>query len=339
MMFEQGEVLLLLLLLPLFAGFFTWRSRRRDALLGRIAEASLLDVLTEYIDYRRRLWKSAFWLLALGSLIVALSRPVWGFTDNTIDVSGLSVMLVLDVSTSMDAQDVLPSRLERAKLTARELIESRSGDEFGLVIFAGTALVQLPLTADVNAAVTFLNAADTESITRQGTALETALRLALRSFDERFTAERAIIVMSDGENHMGQPLLAAEEAAVRGIPIFALGYGLADGAPIPIAGAVGESENYKSDRDGNLVITRLDEEMLQQVAEISGGTYQRAGESGIEVVNLLNSLADMRGGILESRVEPRQVSRFGIFVGLALLFLAGDILLSERRPVDKVNIP
>lgn len=330
-MFIQGEILLLLLLVPLFAGFFYWRTQRRVARLARVGDTHLVAALTLQLDMRRRRWKSGLWLLALGSLVIALARPVWGFADSVIDVSGLSVMIVLDVSASMDAEDVLPSRLERARLTARELIESRVGDEFGLVIFAGMAVVQLPLTADTNAAMTFLNAADTQSITRQGTALETALGLALRSFDERVTAERAIIVMSDGENHQGEPLLAAEEAAARGIPVFTLGYGSETGAPIPIAGAIGEQENYKSDRNGNLIITRLDEATLRQVAQISGGTYQRAGESGIEVVNLLNALAELQGGSLETRNEPQQVERFGLFVGLALLFLSVELFLPEQR--------
>lgn len=331
-MFEQVSTLSLLLLMPLLLGFFLWRSRVRTHEFQRLGDPELMKRLAADVDESRRRWKSGLWLLSVGALILALARPVWGVEENLLQARGLSLVLVLDVSASMDAQDVLPSRLERAKLAARQIIEARSGDAFAIVLFAGGAFIQLPLTADATSALTFLSAATTDSITQQGTALASALDLALLAFDDRLSDEGAIVVMSDGENHEGEPLRPAQAAAVRGIPIHTLGYGDSEnGSPIPIADALGEAERYKADRFGNLIITRLEPDTLRQVAEVTGGTYQQAGESGVEVVNLLNSLSQMRGGPLEERAQTAAVDRFGWFVMLALFALTADILLSERH--------
>ncbi|NJL54626.1 VWA domain-containing protein [bacterium] len=329
-MFEQPFYTGIALLLPLSILFFVWRSRERERSLRLIGDEMLLARLTLASERQRR-WKAAFWLVTVAALIIALARPVWGIEEDVLQVRGLSLVFVLDVSASMDAQDVVPSRLERAKLAARQIIEARSGDAFAIVLFAGGAFVQLPLTSDVEAALTFLNAATSRSITQQGTALAAALELALRSFDERLASQGAIITMSDGEDHTGDPLPAAQEAALRGIPIHTLGYGDSEnGAPIPIEGALGEAERYKTDRFGNLVITRLEPETLRLVSDVTGGTYQRAGESGIEVINLLNILAAMPGGPLGERTQTRAVGHFPLFVGLALMALTADILLNER---------
>lgn len=329
-MFEHPFTLLLLLILPLALGFFTWRSRARARALRLIGDSALLTRLVPAVEKQRRR-KSALWLAAVAALVVALARPVWGVEADVLQVRGLALVFVLDVSASMDAQDVSPSRLERAKLAARQIIEARAGDAFAIVLFAGGAFVQLPLTADAEAAVTFLNAATSRSITQQGTALATALSLGLRSFDDRLTGQGAIIVMSDGESHTGDPLIPAQAAADRGIPVHTLGYGdSVNGAPIPIEGALGEAERYKADRFGNLVITRLEPEALRRVAEVTGGTYQRAGESGIEVVNLLNTLATMREGPLGERTQTRAIDRFSLFVALALIALTANMLLDER---------
>lgn len=303
----------------------------RVRMLARLGDTGQILLLSSRIDQRRRSLKSALWLFAFACLILAAARPAWGVMQGTVEVTGAAVMIVLDVSVSMDAQDVLPSRLERAKLTARELFEEFRGGAVGLVLFAGTGFVQLPLTTDMASAALFLTAASSASITQQGTAIEPALRLALRSFDQRSLARGIIILMTDGENHDGDPLAAAQEAAGRGITIHVLGYGADEGAPIPLRSQDGQITGYKSDQFGNLVLTRLNEPVLQEIAEITGGIYRRATNSGIELFDLLNVIEQAEGVVLEPRLRVRRVERFSLFVLLAVIALGIEIILPETR--------
>ncbi len=329
-MFESPTALLLLGIIPAFIVFFIWRERARRRAAAVLGDVELIRQLMALIP-ARRYQKSALWLVALAALVIALARPVWGIDEEFIEVEGIALMIVLDVSASMDAQDILPSRLERAKLAARTLYQESQGDQVGLILFAGNAIVQFPLTSDILTAQTFLNAASSESITRQGTAMEDGLRLAIAAFDERIASDMVIVLMSDGENHQGQPVLAAEEAAERGILIYAIGYGTQAGAPIPEYDAQGEVIGFKSDTAGNLVFTQLDESILAEVAEVTGGTYQPASDSGIEIIDLLNEIGELERGILERRTDVKAVERFGLFLALALLALSIEIVLPETH--------
>lgn len=283
-----------------------------------------------------RRMKAGLWLATVGMLIIALAQPVWGLATQRVETRGIAIMLVLDVSVSMDAEDVFPSRLERAKLAIREILTNNAGNEFGLILFAGTAFVQLPLTADINVAMNFLNAVDTEVIGQQGTALAVALQLALDSLNIRTAEQSMIVLFSDGENHSGEPLQVAEVIAERGIPIHTLGYGdPVDGAPIPLRDDdTNDIEGYKSDRFGNLVLTRLNEAILQDIAEMTGGLYRTATDSGIEIIDLLNRIAEAEAGDLGARTNTQRVNRFSIFVALAVLFLTMEIFSSGTQQTD-----
>lgn len=332
-MFLNPGVLVLLLLVPLALVFFVWRERARQRALRRIGQPGLVDALRGDFDERRRGWKSALWLLALAALVLALARPAWGVGEQVFEAEGIAVMVVLDVSGSMDATDIQPSRLERAKLDARRVFESRQGDQIGLVLFAGDAFVQFPLTSDTLAALAFLDAANTNTITRQGTAIASALNLALETFDPRLTSEAVIILMSDGEkrdDRLGlEPVL--DDLAQRGVIVHTIGYGTPEGAAIPIRDDDGDIIGYRVDRADNIVVTRLEEEVLEDIAAATGGLYQRATDSGIELVNLLNELNTLRTAVLESRLEVVRVERFGLFVLVAVVALGLDMLLPETR--------
>ncbi len=330
-MFANPNVLILFLLVPLFAGFFVWRNRVRRLAISRIGEPDLINNLAAQVDSKRRLWKSILWLSALGFLIAALARPVWGVEAQATQAEGVSVVVVLDISASMDAEDIAPSRMERAKLDARQIFEQSEGNALGLVLFAGSAFVQFPLTIDSLSAVAFLNAASTASTTEQGTATGEALQTAMGLFDVGNAASSMIVLLTDGENHIGDPLLAAEEAARRGITIHVVGYGSEEGATIPIRDESGAIVDYKTDQAGNLVMTRLDETLLRQIAETSGGLYQRASDSGTEVQNLLDAIDTAESSVLNSRPLVRRVERFELFIALALLALTLEIFLPERR--------
>ncbi|MEQ8673367.1 MAG: VWA domain-containing protein [Aggregatilineales bacterium] len=333
-MFQNESLLLLLLIVPVFMMFYGWRVRVAHHSLRNVVDQSLLSTLVYGDISRRRAIKAGLFILTLICLIVAIARPVWGVVEEVTQVQGVSIMVVLDVSASMDAEDVLPSRLIRAKLAIRELMDNRRGDEFGLILFAGTAFIQMPLTADINTAINFLDAASSDSISNQGTAVGDALDLARQSFSARSLPFSTIVLLTDGENHQGDPEEAARQLGELGIPVHVIGYGdPVDGVPIPVRDESGEVITYKSDRAGNLVLTRLDEDILQEIATITSGTYQRAGESGIEVIDLINAIDTIDSGTLEESLQVRQIERFGIFVLLAVVFLSLEMFIPEAKRV------
>lgn len=323
-------LLLLALLIPAVA-FFAWRNRVRLLALRRLGDPALIRALSPMVSTERRLWKSGLWLLCAAALVVALARPVWGVDLEVIETQGVSVMIVLDVSNSMNAQDLVPSRLERARLVIRELFDGLSGNEIGLILFAGTAFVQFPLTTDSVSAQSFLSAVSTDTITLQGTAIEDALRLAMNTFGAQSPAAKVIILMTDGEGTDGDALSAADDAAAAGITIHAVGFGDAQGAPIPILDEQGQISGYKSDNAGNTVLSKLDEALLQNIVERTGGMYQRAGSG--EAAALAQAIEALQTGMFETRTEERGVERFGIFVALALVALSLEMLLPETRRV------
>jgi Ca-activated chloride channel family protein len=228
MTFTTPLFLSLLPLVLLMAAFLMARSQARSTALRRIGDAELVQMLLAQVSYQRRRWKALCWLAALGALIFALARPVWGIELQRIEKEGLAVMVVLDVSRSMDAQDVLPSRLERAKLDLRELFAALEGNDVGIVLFAGQAVPYMPLTYDMSAAQLFIQGAATNAITAQGTAIAAALNTALDSFDPRSSAQHIILLITDGENHEGNPRDAAQLAVDDGVIIHVMGYGHSD---------------------------------------------------------------------------------------------------------------
>lgn len=325
------NALILLILPALILVLMAWQGRQSIKQLNRLGDASLIQSLTDQVNYRNRRWKQGLWLGTLCFVILALARPAWGIADEVIEAEGVAVIVVLDVSASMDARDVSPSRIERAKLAARQLFEQSRNYEMGLILFAGDAFVQFPLTNDYLSAITFLDAASTDSVTRQGTAVADALQLAIDSFDERIAAESIIVLMTDGENHEGLPIQAAEAAAEQGITIHVLGFGTPDGATIPILNEAGEVVEVKTDFDGGVVVSRLDEMTLIQIAEAANGIYRRATTSGIEIIDLLNAMQEVEAQDRASRLQIRKIDRSGIFIFLALITLGSSILLQERR--------
>jgi Ca-activated chloride channel homolog len=331
MNFENPANLLLLIFLPAAIIFFIWRNRVRYANLLRLGDETLISSLMLHHKSYWNWWKSALWLTALVSLILALARPVWGQDVSTVEVEGVSVMIVLDVSKSMNAQDIVPSRLERAKLAINDLFKGLAGNELGMILFAGTAFVQFPLTLDTTSATTFLSSVSTDAITHQGTNINAALELAIDSFSELTSSQHIIILVTDGENHEEDPLPTVALAVEQGIIIHTIGYGGTEGAPIPIRDTNGLEIGYQMDQAGNLVLSKLDETPLRVIAERTGGTYQLATSGGLEISNLIDTISQADAGNLGVRTESRGIERFGIFVALALAALALDIWLPETQ--------
>ena len=330
MAFARPDFLNLFLLIPLFALLLAWSARRKRADVARLGTPSLIAALSASVSYTRRRWKTVLWFTALAALIVALARPRWGAQVQVTARQGVQVMVALDVSSSMLAEDIKPNRLTRAKLTVEELMDHLGGNEMGLVLFSGAAFVQFPLTADLNTAQGFLAAAGPESISRPGTALEEALRVALSGFPENVATQRVILLLTDGEGHEGDPSSAARAAAEAGTTIYAIGFGSAAGEPIPIRDASGALVGYKKDANGRTVLSRLDEATLTQIVNETGGLYFRASAAGDEVTAITEAVAALDAGEMENQFETRGIERFEWFAGLALLALTAESLLGDR---------
>lgn len=324
------SVLILLALVPAMGLFLIWRERIRQRRRLTIGTDRLLTRLGLAAEPQRRWRRHVLWLLALGSLVVAAARPAWGTDLVPLEVQGASVMLVLDVSNSMNAQDLKPSRLERAKLDLQELARMLDGREIALIVFAGEALIQFPLTTDPFSIGEFLSAASSRAITRQGTALEAALNLAVSAFDPRRVTARYIVVATDGESHDDEPLRAIERAVEAGVVVHTLGYGGEAGAPVPVLGEEGTVIGYLSQNDGGVVLSTLDELTLRQAAERSGGLYRRGGQPAA-VSDIANAIRSSKGQTADGGFQSREVERFGIFVALAVLALTLEMVLPESR--------
>jgi Ca-activated chloride channel family protein len=286
--------------------------------------------LSNTVNWRGRRWKDALWLVVLAALLVALARPQWGTVTEMVEQEGIEVMVALDVSNSMLAQDVKPDRLSRAKMEIADLMERLGGDEIGLVLFSGASFVQFPLTSDYATARTFLDNARPEVISRPGTAIGDAIRTAMRGFDVNRPSQKVIVLITDGEDHEGDALSMAEMAAEQGIRIYTIGSGSPQGEPIPEYGSRGEITGYKKDGDGEVVLSRLDEGTLQQIAEVGNGQYYRATASGGELDVLIEELNTLQTTELASLLEVRGIERFQFFLLIGLAALVAAELIPDR---------
>jgi Ca-activated chloride channel family protein len=331
MSFATPLFLLGLLLLPLFWLFLLAAMRSRQRALLRLGDEHLLTRLSASVNWRGRRWRQRLWLLGVGLLVLALARPRWGVATQVVQQEGVQVMVALDVSNSMLAQDARPDRLTRAKQTIVELMDALNGDEVGLVLFSGASFVQFPLTSDYATARSFLDAAQPGVISRPGTVIGDAIRTAEQGFDAQRATQKVIVIMTDGEDHETDPVAAAQEVAENGTIIYAIGFGSPDGEPIPEYDAFGTIIGYKKDRDGQVVLSQLNEQALLDIVGAAGGSYYRASASGREIGQLVDEIDQLEAGRLANRFEVQAIERYQLFVGLALVALVGAELIPDRR--------
>jgi Ca-activated chloride channel homolog len=305
-------------------------NKRHKAAIGRLGAPDLISRLSATVNWRGRRWQTSLWFLALFFLIVALARPQWGNQVEYIERRGVEIMVVLDVSESMLAEDFRPNRLARAKLEINELMEQLEGNEMGLVLFSGAAFVQFPLTSDFTTARTFLEAAYPGIISRPGTNLAEAIRIAMTGFNEDRATQKVIVLLTDGEGTEEDALTAVQEAADRSIIIYTIGFGSPDGEPIPQYDQLGSLIGFKKDQNGETVLTRLDEATLEQVASMTNGRYFQAMADGREVGFLASEISELQTSELESRFETRGIERFQWFLGIAILALIIIELIPDR---------
>ena len=330
MNFAKPEYLLLLVTIPAVGMLMYYASKKRKQSLSKLGESPLLRRLTSSINWRGRRWKNVLLLMSLTFLILALARPQWGSEVREIDQEGLQVMVALDVSHSMLAQDIKPTRLDRAKLEIADLMKQLSGDEIGLVLFSGASFIQVPLTSDYYSALSYLDNADPEVISRPGTVIGDAIRTAALGFDPNLSSQKVLIVMTDGEDHETDPLAAAKAVAEEDVLIYTIGFGTPEGEPIPVMDENGSVVDYKRDQNGEVVLSMLDESTLQSIAQTGNGKYYRASADGSELQSLLTEIDSLQKDQLQSRFETTHIERYQLFLAIAIVLLVIGELIPHR---------
>lgn len=330
MYFGQPEFLYGLLLLPVIFLIWQWSSARRRAAIARLGDPALVRRLSASVNWEGRRWQAFLWFLALFFLIIALARPQWGSEVQVVEQRGIEIMIVLDISQSMMAEDIKPNRLSRAKLTIVDLMNRLEGNEMGLVLFAGDSFIQFPLTFDFATARSFLDNARPGIISRPGTAIGDAIETAMKGFNEQLASQKVIIIMTDGENHEPDALEWARRAAEEGIIIYTVGFGSPNGEPIPRYNEQNVLIGFKKDQNGQTILSKLDEVALQQIALETKGQYFPSTASGREIDALIAEIEQLETTQLESRFETRRVERFQGFLLVALVALIAHELIPDR---------
>lgn len=328
--FAHLHYLYALAFVPLLALLYLWSRRIRKKSLQLFANPVLFQQLSPASAKRKAGAKFTLFLVAMILLIVALADPQIGTKLETVKREGVDIVFALDVSNSMKAEDFRPNRLENAKRQISLLLQRLQSDRVAIVIFAGNAFLQLPLTTDYSAAQLFLSSIDTDFLSVQGTAIGSAIRLGMKSFVRGEKKHRVILVISDGEDFEEEAIAAAKEAAADGIIVHAIGMGSPQGVPIPIY-QNGAQTGFKKDEDGNVVITRLNETLLQQIADAGKGRYLRAANRQDELETLFKDIEGMEKKQLAARVYTEFEDRFQYPLFAALALLLFEFFVSERR--------
>ena len=338
--FEHPEYLYWLVVILVLIIIYILIRIRQDRNFKKFADVGMRGYLVPQRSGRRDVFKFVVFLLALAFFIVGLANLQSGSKMEEVKREGIDLYIAVDVSNSMDAQDIVPSRLDRSKQAINKLISELQGDRLGVIIFADKAFVQLPITTDYAAAKMFLASVNTSSVASQGTAIGEAINLAMKSFADD-TRSKAIIIISDGEDHENEAALeAAAEAAKKGIKIYTIGMGLPDGAPIPVYNQYGQMTGYKKDKNGNTVVTRLDEDMLRRIAEAGGGLYVRANNSNVGLEKIYDDISKLDKTEIETQVFTDYEDQFQWFVGPGIILLLVWIFMSsgKREWENKFNI-
>lgn len=313
------------------AGFFFWANASRKKALETFAGKNLLAGLMASFDTRRHRLKQILIIAALCLMVFALMRPQWGFKWHEIKRKGLDILVAVDVSKSMLAEDIKPNRLERAKLALADFVKHLKGDRIGLIAFSGSAFTQCPLTVDYSGFLLSVESLDINTIPKGGTSISSAIRQAMESYEGGLKKYKVLIIITDGEDHEGGPVKVAESAQKEGIKIFCIGIGTNEGELIPETDESG-NKAFLKDRSGAVVKSRLDEAALQKIALATGGSYVRANskELGLELI-YKEKLSQMEKRELESKMAKQYEERFQIPLLLAFLLLAVEFLISERK--------
>jgi Ca-activated chloride channel family protein len=327
--FAHPEYLYALILIPVFLLIFVIGIQGKRKALRRFGEWQVVRQLLPDLALWRQSLKFVILMFVLALLILAAARPQLGSRLEKGERKGIDLFICIDVSNSMLAQDIQPDRLSRARNAVSKMIDALKNDRIGLVVFAGKAYVQLPITSDYAAAKMFLGSITPGMIPTQGTAIGDAINLAVTSFGES-KHNKAIILITDGENHEDDAIEAAREAAAKGIRIFTVGMGLPEGAPIPVYNGNGVA-GFKKDNEGNTVISKLDDNLLQQVAAAGQGAYVRASNTQQSLDKISKEIDQMQKSEFEARIFSDYEDRYQYLLGAAMLLMMLEMFILERR--------
>lgn len=323
--FAEPQYLYLLILLPVLVTIFIFYRRAQRRRLQRFGDMEIIGQLMPEASPKRVRNKFILLVVVFGLLIAALAQPQFGSKLREVKRKGIEIMLAVDVSRSMLAEDFKPNRLERTKNAASRLVEQLNDDRIGMIVFAGDAFIQLPITSDYVSAKGFMNSISTDIVPVQGTSISKAIELASRSFSEQSHKSRALVIVSDGESHDDDPVAAAQMAKEKGIVIYTVGIGTPEGAPISING-----EMIKDD-DGNIVVSKLGEEMLQQIAVLTGGTYVRATNQSVGLDEILKRIKAMEKQEFNAMAFAEYNDQFHYLVMVALALLLIEFVMIDRK--------
>ncbi len=323
--FAHAQYLILLLLVPLFFILYAVVVKLRKRRVKAFGDPTLVGQIMPSYSKSKGWVHVTLFAIAFFFFVIGLSRPQIGAKLKEHQSKGVEIMIALDVSNSMLAEDYSPNRLERAKLAISKLVDRLRDDRIGLIVFAGSSYVQLPITTDYVSAKMFLNTISTESVPIQGTAIGDAILTCAKSFSLQSEKSRAIVVITDGENHEDDPIEAAKQAAELGIKVYTIGVGSPEGQPIPMDGGL------MKDRNGDIVVTRLDEQTLQEVAAAGNGKYVRAGNSEFGLTPIVDDIKQMDEEEFNSVVFEEFDEQYMYFFAIALIFFVIEMLVGERR--------
>lgn len=334
--FANPDFLYALLLLPVLLMFFILNNIRKKKAIRRLGNVDIVNTLMPEMSGSRPFIKFLIQSFVLAALTIVLARPQFGSKIEDIKKEGVEVIIALDVSNSMLAEDISPFRLERAKQAITRLVDNLENDRIGLIVFAGDAYTQIPVTTDYVSAKMFLSSIGPEIVPKQGTAIGAAIDLGIRSFSPGEGKSKAMVLITDGENHEDNPMESAKEAAKAGVVIYTIGIGSPAGVPVPLKTS-GRKE-YLKDAEGNTVVSRLDESVLKSIAAATSGTYVRASNTNIGLDEIFNEIRKLKTQELESTVYTEYNDQFQIFAAVALLLLLVDFLIMDRKNRRLANI-
>ncbi len=332
MKFATPEYLYLLLFVPVLLALYIYSNYKRRKRMQQYGDMELLELLMPDVSAIRPNIKFSLALIAVALLAVTLARPQFGSNKETVTRQGIEAIIALDISNSMLAEDIAPSRLEKAKNIVTRLIDKLENDKVGLIVFAGDAFVQLPITNDYISAKMFLESITPDLITRQGTDIGGAISLAMKSFTPNEKVGKAIILITDGENHEGGAEDAAKMAHEKGMNVYIMGVGSLDGSPIPIPG----TNDFRRDKEGNVVVTKLNEQMAQSIAAAGNGAYIRVDNTNNAQKALQKEIDGLAKADVTSEVYTEYNEQFEFIALIVLLLLSIDaIILTGKSNLTK----
>lgn len=329
----------LLALIPLMIIVFIFIQRWKNKRLKQLTNQQVIKRLMPNVSFTLPIVKFIVLSFAFVFLLLGLANLQYGTTMEEAKKEGVDLMIALDVSNSMLAEDLSPNRLDRAKRAIYQLIEKLQNDRLGIIVFAGESYVQLPITTDYSSAKLFLETIGTDIVPTQGTAISSAIDLAMESFDFETTTSKAIIVITDGENHEDDAISSAQKAVEMEVSVHTIGMGSEQGAPLPIY-KMGKQVGFRTDNTGNTVVSKLDETMLKKIASAGNGSYVRATNANAGLGIIMDEIGKMEKKEFDSKVFKNYESRFQIFLLIALFLLVLEFFISTRRSgkLDRVNL-